>query len=322
MATKAVREAKAALAAAQRTLAAKVAEVKAADAARKKAQEAADKVVAPARKRPVLILRPGENVLIGTLASVRPSDIQYSQEAKDALSLPVKARQQRFFDLFVSGALKVNLASEGVSMTLRGLAAKTRTVDKATLSRLAALDRKASDAERRAREAREAWRAAKRAAHAAGGKVSPEDFASWLARWATISVSVSRGPNAYTGELERAVVAAKAHLDHLEAQSSDPCPCEVCRGQRWNREREVAEAQRQAKRDAEAKAREKAIARAPRVQFTCPACGDESVSPVLDGEVECQEEGCGATLRADAIRTKRVPKSVPVGPAPNMETAA
>jgi hypothetical protein len=216
---------------------------------------------------------------------------------------------------------KITFGSGGVSLSVKGAAQRTRYVDQATVRRLDALNKKAEDCERRAREARQAWKDAKAAYYRESPyKVTPEEIATMVGQ-GTVLLRQRRDATSMSEKyqrerlVERERPTAQRHLDHVLSKSKDPCPCETCEGARrratWAAQ---AEANQRAK-EAKEREREKQLAKAPRVSFTCPSCGMDSISPIFPGtgEVECQSERCGDTAIASAIRFKRVAKTTPIG---------
>lgn len=215
---------------------------------------------------------------------------------------------------------KVTFGNSGMPGTIKGQAAKTRYVSAATVKEIDRLDWLARAAEKRAMEARARWKAAKAAAYAnvANPHPTPDEIALAVAEKALLNRD-RNDANAFDSYKRSRLVDydrkyAVEHLDHALSKSDAPCPCSPCASARNQAEWAAKQKARDAERAAAAKAREKAIARAAKVSFICPACSEESVSPVVDGDVECGYEDCAWSGAAIALRTKKVPRSSRVGP--------
>lgn len=320
MASKAVQEARARLAAVDAEIKAFDDEFAQRDTLIATAKAKAKRVVSKYTKRPVIKAMPQNEY------EVRPDGIgafhlgwSGGDAAKSIKRAPALAKA------LVEGNEKVSFGNSGMPGSFRGVAAKTKYVTPATVRELDRLDRLALAAEKRGREARARWKDAKKAAYeAAGERPTVDEIALAVAEQALVNREAVRANSFDQYKRNRLVefdrVDAVAHLEAAIAKTT-PCPCGRCKGALQRAAWEAETKARTAARDAAAKAREKAVAKAPKVSFICPACSEESVSPVVDGDVECGYQDCGWSGAAIALRTKRVPKSSPVGPIASFDDA-
>jgi len=314
MASKAVQEARARLAAVDAEIKAFDEQFAQRDTLIANAQAKVRRATAKYAKRPVIKAQPQNEYEVRRdgLAAFHLgwSGSEALKGAKRAFSL-AKA--------LIEGNEKVSFGNSGMPGTFKGVAAKTKYVTPATVKELDRLDRLALAAEKRGREARARWKDAKKAAYeAASQRPSVEDIALAVAEQALINREAVRSNSFDSYRRERLEqhdrVDAVKHLDAAVAKVT-PCPCNRCqqviRQAAWDAESKARAADKAAK----AKAHEKAVAKAPKVSFICPACSEESVSSVIDGDVTCgYTDDCRWSGAAIALRTKRVPKSSPVGP--------
>lgn len=286
--------------------------------------------MAPARKRwervhkhltsrPALILRPGEHYLQTTMACVKLP--YFDQTARESLTgVPASKVGEQIAGLMRAGTLKVNLASEGTSLTPKGLAAKVRLIDKPALMRIAKARKAVAEAEARAAQARAALHSTLAKEYSDGAPVTLADAVDeYWAPAITAELAMKAAEARTRGRLsawerEALIRDATAHLEHVKSKAKTPCPCIPCLREREGRQRSMLMQQR-------AKEEARALASMPKASFTCPTCKRDSIAPVEDGAVRCQNRGCQSSYNRSAfpisvIRTKTVPKSTPVGPVP------
>jgi hypothetical protein len=269
----------------------------------------------PLAKRIALVLRPGEQHEF-TSMDLRPSYVNYVSSATETAEWSPRKRAARLLELATAGQIKINPPGGGNGIGAQGLAGKLRLVDAAAVKRIKAADAKAAKAEAAARKARQEWRDLKALEWANGAKVTRDEIAAIVAAAADDLVLLNALPNPYFDERTMAmeIADADAHLQHVKSKSKEPCPCDADTRARneatWAARRE-ADAKARAEREAAAV---KALEKAPKVRFTCPACGCDQVAAVSgEGVVECDDEMCGVTLSLNAIRSTRVAKSTAVG---------
>lgn len=267
----------------------------------------ADRLRAKAAKTHLLVQRPGR-IHITSIAGLKVAYVGTAEQeairAAGRKAIPVA------IEMIATGATKVSLAGEGTALSLRGLVQRSRVLTPEANRRIATARR----AEQKASEA--LYRAQRHhvevvtAAYEAAAKIGPEPIAEYLGeRMAQdIAASVVQRGVPVDWQIESEVEHAKKHLDHALSKSKDPCPCRECIGAanrvRWN-----------AQSEADAKAKAKALATTPKRLFTCPTCGKESISTVIDGKVKCQSSSweCRGAYSIEVIRTKAVPKSATLG---------
>lgn len=307
MATKAVREARARVAAIRKQIAEFDANAAKAAADAKALNEKAKRAAKRFARRPIIRALPMDEyaVMPNGLANY---GLGYYGEGKDAKS------EKALAEAIASGAVKVSLSQAGNAHTAKGAAMRTRYLSPATVKELARLDRLADAAEKRGREARARWKAAKKAAfERATDKPTVDEIAAAVAASGWIRRKIQGYDSFSTYKRQRLedydLRYALEHLAHAESGATTPCPCSTCAGARNQAEWKARDAARVKAREAEAKARARAEAKAPRVRFTCPACGNDSIAPLINGEVECQwGDRCGQESQASALRVKRMPK--------------
>lgn len=313
-----LQEARAAVKAAQAAISAGEARAAKARAALDPVRKRRDRAHQALAKVPALIIRPGDRVAHTTLDCVSLSWLNV-EDAQALAAIPASKRTAAVSDLLRAGTVKVNLAGEGTALTVKGLAAKTHTVDRAALARIARA-RKASDAaQAAAHKARAAYEATLKREWADGSSCPSADLAE---KWGAVIaadlaakalIEASRGSNV-SWEDRNALEAATAHLAHVESKSKDPCPCGPCaataRAKDWA-----------ARQEADAKAQAKALASARKVSFTCPLCGQTSITTVDGDRVRCRNRSCSSNLwgasasglALDSVKTTRQPKNATVG---------
>lgn len=268
-------------------------------------------------KVPVLVERPGNRFMRTTLAGFKSSWLEYAKEIEglDAIKSP-KAQREQIAALLLNGTIKVNLPGEGTSLTVRGVAKRTAVLDRASIRRIEAARAKVAKAQEAVRKALAEQDAVLLEAHMAGDPVESAALAADLATIVTPAALEMLARKASYGLLTEWQVTAmredaKKHLDHAQSKSKEPCPCTDCTTKRNSRE--LA-----ARREQEKKAQAKALASLRKVSFTCPTCGQDSVSTVEDGTVKCWNGSCATRwqrpgIRVDAIKVKSMPKSAQPG---------
>ena len=209
--------------------------------------------IARAAKVPVLIERPGR-IHIASMAAFRAAYLD--QAVIEDLSTRGRKAPARATELVTSGAIKVQLSGEGTALSLAGITRKTRVVDKATLRRIAVMQRKVNVAEAAASRARQALVDTIRREYEAGTKATPEPIAEIVGNIAANDVAWQRANRSIPWDFasdDRISENRKeftAHFAHVKSKSKDPCPCRDCRGAanraRWDAENKERDAMRKA----------------------------------------------------------------------------
>jgi len=307
----------------------RVREAEALEANTKAKHEAEDKAQAPAQaalerwrksvsKQPVVILTAGSYRVLPTgLAAV--SGYGWDYELRKHLDgQKGKAAEAAVAAAILGGAVTMNVG--GGSPKCKGLAAKTRVPDAASLRAWRAAHEKVRKAEAAARTAREAEVAAIRAAFDAGAKVAAEDVAALFAKGYCLLQATAKtstyGRDHEITTARKTKEAAIAHLAHVQSKSKDPCACATCENDRAVAEVKTRDAERQRERAKAEAAWQKIVDRAPWREFTCPSCAKVVQAQVLPvrtyaGEygamsLKCPTPMCGRTTPAASLRTKPV----------------
>lgn len=267
--TKAIRDARAALKAAQATVATINAD-KDANAARVSAAFAKSK---PAKARlarvRAIIKQPGDQYALTTLDTLRPGS--YPPEA-----IGDKETVRAYTKRLVEGNAKVTIAG-GQQFAPKSIPLKVRVLTKAD-------ERLVVRAEAKRRRASEALRKAESELTATLGEVFGRSDKVTIERVAPDLAAI--GHAARQAELirreqrlgvsndlwraERAVEDGKVHLAWAESRTKDPCNCNACVSERRAKQREVEHALAMKAKAKEEAAERRKIARLPRREFVCP----------------------------------------------------
>lgn len=232
-----------------------------------------------------------------------------------------KAREERAIAMVSAGEITFSL--NGSSLKCKGLAQKTRVVTGTHLKAWQRARDKVRKAEEAARLARNEEVATIRTAFDAGDRLTVDQIAAIVGRKAMLQSAVRTGDpwsrDRAIAEARKVCETADAHLAHILAKSTDPCPCSRCVGDRNSAEYEAKAEVRRKEMAKAAAAAQRIKDRAPWREYTCPSCANTVIAQPLpktawDGAtskdlyLRCTVDRCHWSALASSIKTKPAKK--------------